>query len=202
MADSRVTDLTEESTPALNDELYLYDVTGTDDNKVLVRNIAKAHTGTSFPSTELFDGYPFYRTDLNIPCFYDGANWVTETEYVIPMVLATYSAGATVGSHWIGDVYQPKWTRFEAKSYVSTTNDGSNYWAWTAYEDNLASSSAGDIASGNTAADSISTHVDQGKAPDTATHAAYGKVYFTIAKVSSPGDIIVGFQLRYRLIIP
>jgi hypothetical protein len=206
MADSRVTDLTEESTPALDDELYLYDVTGTDDNKLLVRNVAKAHTGTSFPVAGLYDGMPFHRTDIGdgMACYYDETNtqWLTVSEY---SDFVTRNADSATATRLLGgalrndlDVYI---TRVAIKTYVDTTNNGSDYWTLNVWGTNDAEDTNTTILSFTTAADSPSTWTRHDSAATDATPANNGLFRLNYVKSGAGGDLSVRASVYYRYII-
>lgn len=204
MADSKLNDMTEETTPAHNDELYLYDVSGTDDNKVLVRNLFRAHIGTAFPSSNLYDGYLFFRTDIDagMLCFYDQTNtqWLTVTEYTAEVSRSGIGAAEERDIIEMGS-YAPYITRIVAKTKVSTTNDGSNYWTLKVQGENLARDTESDVYSVNTSADSADTWTDHSGAADTAAPTNYIFLITDVAKTLSPGNIDYTVTMHYRYVI-
>jgi hypothetical protein len=92
-------------------------------------------TGTSFPGTPAEDDL-FYRTDLNLFCFYDGTRWLTVNQYVIPLTNSSqFSTGKTLstasmmtGVAALAPTYDFWMETFYWSSQVITTNNGTNYW--------------------------------------------------------------------------
>lgn len=92
-------------------------------------NFIKGGSGTSFPGSPATDDV-FYRTDTDLLFFYDGTRWLTLNRYVFNFPLVNGATGSDYGSQiqtypvldmWLEATYYTV--------YVSTTNNGSNYWS-------------------------------------------------------------------------
>lgn len=160
-------------------------------------------SGTSFPGSPATDAL-FYRTDLNLIFFYDGTRWLTVNEYTLAGATRTsVGAGLSATSTLVNaptvsaDMYIED---FRASTFVSGTNNGSNFWTVT-LDKRDAANAATTIGSVDTTADTGSTwnlHVD---AVDEVVAGATYKVMFIIAtKTSAPGNLVVGVEVTYRLV--
>ncbi len=89
--------------------------------------------GTAFPTSpapSLDD--KFYRTDLNLLCYYDGARWLTVHEYTCDFTgsntLGSGTGNVSYGSPPGGSIYVTRWY---FSSRVVSPNSPSSYWTFT-----------------------------------------------------------------------
>ncbi len=205
MANKKVTELTSSDAVSSTDLIYFGDDPGgtpLSKARTFFEMFGDLQTGTVFPTTDLYEGQRFYRTDLNIDCFYDGADWVTCAEYTVELPEATYAATTSSAIQWVGDIYQPKWQRFEVRAFVDTTNDGTHYWNVYIRQNNLAAGSQNNVSITTTISLAPDTWLDLGEPAENPTDAAYGVAFFTVAKADTPGNITCSMLAKYRLIIP
>ncbi len=155
--------------------------------------------GSAFPGSP-YTNEPFMRTDLGLWCYYDGTRWLTAHEYTLNFAEATVSATANGTITWIGDTLQPYFSRIEARTYVDTTNDGSNYWT-LAVRSILLDNTVTTVTTFNTSGDAADTYVDNSEDADTTVPANYGGAYIRYVTTGTPGDLTYSITARYRLII-
>jgi hypothetical protein len=154
--------------------------------------------GTAFPPSPA-DGDLFYRTDVNLLCYYDGVRWLTVTEYEATPTHNTaqpYSIAQTVGIYPEHPLYTRYVTGLIVSLAVLTTNNGLNYWAIRLIRMDTGAAVSSDIVSmaapvGTWANSSLST-----------TLLATYPIGVAVAKVGAPGNLFVTPTIRYRLIIP
>lgn len=202
------TDIAELTAPALDDWLYMVDVSSTSDDaagdstRMLAAYSGKQFSGTAFPTSDLWQGMPFHRTDLKMDCFYDLANtqWLSMTEYSTGRVTFSASADAGVPSERLRDDYAHFVTRVNLSAIVSTTNDGSNYWTFTISSRDSTISASTTIFTDDTS-DQSTAWVDYDGDPSEDTPANYGQYYLAYAKTGSPGSVTLTFSVNYRLIV-
>jgi hypothetical protein len=164
--------------------------------------------GTAFPASAdlpggLQDGDRFYRSDLGWPCYYDLANtrWLTAFEMsadFTPNPLAAAPTTAAPNDLLLAPMrqdYNILITRMAAVAFVSTTNNGSNY-----YELQLRTSSGLAITTWNTSAGAANTFLTQ----TAAVGGAYAVPYFiyrTNAKTGAPGSVFISGTFWHRMIV-
>jgi len=157
--------------------------------------------GTSFPGSPS-TGDRFFRTDLGWSCFYDGTRWLTDFElsHFFP-----YASGFAVdgdsgnGSRIRGD-YAIYVTRVSVSTYITGTNNGSNYWTVTLKTLHLGVGVA-QFRAFNSSADTHDVFTDHDSAADTPNPAySYGMAIY-YAKVGSPGTFSYSANVCYRLIV-
>lgn len=162
--------------------------------------------GTSFP-TGISDGFLFYRTDLDWLCVYDGTRWLTTHEYaepltmvsgtIIPKTDASYVLNQSLLFNASRSDYGIYATRVQFWTYITTTNNGSNYWVMEVTNTGTV------LATFSTVADSANTNLY--KSADPATALATGRQYWqlrTSNNVGTPGDIsFLACTVSYRLIV-
>lgn len=159
--------------------------------------------GTSFPVTPA-SGDKFYRTDLNLLCFYDGTRWLTVTLYetsvaggdAIPISTSNFqSARFPVRSDF--GIYLERWV---AATYVATTNNGSNYWT-NALQWNTQGNVSTTLASFNTSADTVANNMRHEATVNTVIDSTAVTLGVRVTKTGSPGAIYGLNTLVYRLIV-
>ena len=166
--------------------------------------------GTSFPTTP-YDGQKWYRSDLNLLCFYkaSAAKWLTVNEYVIPATihaaLAPVSATDTTGGPWVAAVDSSQagvWVeRVMVQTYVSTTNNGSNNWTVQAQSFTLGGTGHNLGASFSTSADTANVWKKHAVTVGAQMTAGDEQFRFSFTKVSAPGNLYIQSAFVYRLIV-
>jgi hypothetical protein len=160
-----------------------------------INGVVAWNAGTSFPTAAAGDLY--HRTDLSPALWrYDGTRWLSVQRYRTEVPVAvSVSASATVG-------YFPLWNSefgaylidFRGVMYVSTTNNGSNYWTLDLkkWSDNSV------IVSANTSANSASVS----NLKDVAINAVSTEdiLYVASTKTASPGNLYPLMYVTYALI--
>lgn len=86
--------------------------------------------GNSFPLSPT-TGQKFYRTDLHMLAFWDGARWLSDTEYSSDITMSANTFTATTGFDRVvvRNSYTPFVTKVNCLTRVTTgTNNATNYW--------------------------------------------------------------------------
>lgn len=189
---------------------------GTDSNP-LVQLSANSGTplfrygGTAFPSgAPLAANDLFYRTDLGGWYFYDGTRWLSETEYVMPLVY--YNGGSANDQPVstspilmsrllvptdISDIYIIDW-RWVMR--LGATNSGTAYWTYVLEKVTLGIATT-QIASDNTSANSANTTVEHVVTINAALGTTNRFLQSTISKTGSPTSVDLMMEsIRYRRI--
>ena len=157
---------------------------------------------TAFPASPA-TGRRVYRSDLNLLCVYNGAQWVTVNEYTATSAIFDVTAIGLTGRVTVSREYKPYYTRYEVSSYVGTTNNGSNYWTAEIRSVNEVYGTATTIQTLNTSADAANTFVRKRGACSTNVPTNYGFIDFYVStKTGTPGMWTAQTLLYYRLIIP
>lgn len=160
--------------------------------------------GTTFPGSPP-TGQKFYRTDLQVLCYYDGTRWLTAQEYEIGAGLSAGVGGITTTGDilWIGPVrsdYGLYLTRWVCTARVLSGNSGTSYWTGAlSYQDsaNLATT----ISSFATSADTSNTPVAHDVQINTVLNAAAKRLVISGTKTGTPGALVAASALYYRLIV-
>jgi hypothetical protein len=182
---------------------------GTTSRTTVMRLYGEGHMsqfgGTSFPTANLNDNDLFYRTDLDMLCFYDSSNtqWLTVQEFAIYMshFLNRTAAGRRGDRRKLRTDYNPYFTRIAAKSRVATPNDGSNNWDVEIRAYNLTEAASTLVYSWNTAADAL-VWVDHGGAATTAQPANDDSLdLVNNIAAGAPGNLDVVVTVFFRLVI-
>lgn len=154
--------------------------------------------GSSFPASWPQD-VPFYRTDLDLLCYYDGTRWLTVQEY--PSTFASWGGAATPFSVTTNPLLMPWFndqgvyiTRAAYTLFVDTTNNGSNYWSIDLQRDTSS------VWASNTSALAASTTYTVNQAVN-AVHTPSGYFRWNTTKVNSPGVLFFSGAFKYRLIV-
>lgn len=158
-------------------------------------------SGGAFPTTNLYSGRPFYRSDLGIWCYYAG-DWLTMERDYVEITATGISANNTSSQRRISDTYAAWIDEIALTTNVATTNDGSNYWTVAVVSANATFGSTTTVHTIDTSGDSASTATaHDSTSPDTQNPANYGAIYWTLTKTSSPGNINVHLGVYVRYII-
>ena len=154
---------------------------------------------TAFPASPNTNDL-YYRTDLDMLCFYDGVRWLTAHEYSADFMLfdssPPFSAAGTTVYAWAPRLdYSLYITQARALTQVAATNNGSNYWTISLYRDNTA------IWTFNTSADTAATLYNKTSAIN-AVHTPTTWMRYRIDSDTGPaGNINMSVTLYYRLVI-
>lgn len=163
--------------------------------------LPRLNYGSAFPASWPQD-VPFYRTDVDFWCVYNGSIWLTTHEYIGTVLIeSTTTAGNYVGIENRTD-YAPYITRVAVGRITATTNNLANHWTWSVRGINAGYSAATAIYAANTAADTAGTWAHNDTSSVTTTPANYTRWDVDIAKTGAPGAIILLATIWYRLIIP
>ena len=167
--------------------------------------------GSAFPTTghdgaAVQAGARFFRTDIGIACYYDGARWLTVHQYsepllpapgiVVPKTDAAYVNNQSVCFNAAASGYGIYFNAAYGWMFVATTNNGSNYWELEITNTGM---SCGVFS---TAADAANTNLY--KSATTPVVLAAGRQYWqlrTSNNVGAPGNLSFSFTVFYRLII-
>lgn len=163
--------------------------------------------GSSFPTTghdgaAVQSGARFYRTDINLACYYTGAEWLTQSEYTMPLAIGdtayTHAYTATQNVMRFSSMrndYKPIFTR-AAAALFHTTNTGANYFTYT-FKDNLGTT----LWTFNTSGDGTG-EVYKSTTSFTQPSGVITFVYLNIAATGSPNHIPRTPVFYYKLVIP
>lgn len=163
--------------------------------------------GAAFPTAGdgvvLQAGDRFFRSDLLLECVYDGANWLTTFENVIPVVAQTQFASATTTNAVLvstTDTYRI--TKITMSAMVATTNNASNYWSIQLQAMNDSFSAFTEVMGVTTASMAPNTYV---RAPQTIVNAQIGvgrsALRVGLSKTGSPGDLRLALSVHLRFVI-
>lgn len=160
-------------------------------------------SGSSFPGSPS-SGQFFYHTTRRLEYVYDGTRWLTTQLFTESgdAVLGT-STDPTVQGNWVaqtgvdGGIYV---VEFRFSVYVSTTNNGSNYWIITPGYFNSAFSLTGLGTAQNTSADTVNTFVEKIITVNAVLSTNARMVQSRLTKNGSPGGIYTAVQYCYRRI--
>jgi hypothetical protein len=201
MADTKITNLTAATSVISTDIIpVVTGVGGTPATKKI--SVLAFQGGTAFPATP-GTGLKFFRSDLGLECYYDGAQWLTVNVYMADYCSAAVSADSTLDIARVRTDYKIYVTRVAFTTFVVTTNTGSAYWTLT-----LKSTTATHSAATNVHVFTTATHSpDAYTATETATMsvgaapANTGALQLDVTKTSTPGNLYVKIGVYYRLII-
>jgi hypothetical protein len=159
-------------------------------------------SGSSFPTTQLFVGRRFFRTDLLMNFIFDGTRWWADSEqsFVINEQALFSANGNTVPRILICSLP----SRIVAVSFgifVATSNNASNFWSIEVQAVNDAFSTHTSVLTVTTAsiAPNTNTRVQQAA---TTPEPGLGRVIYRLGltKTGSPGDLRIMSSFSYRLV--
>jgi hypothetical protein len=158
--------------------------------------VSPINYGSAFPSAWP-NNVPFFRADLGLWAYDEGAQWVTAQSFEGAFVCRTTMPLAAQASLDIAG--SPTYTRqlrgVHFSVFVSTTNNGANYWDLTVYNGPTGVS----FAATDTSALSASTwHTFL----LSLSNALAVNIEIVASKTGAPGNMFIAAQLRYQLIIP
>lgn len=171
------------------------------------------NAGTSFPASKA-TGDRYWRTDLSLEAFWDGTRWLTTTLYWLslagdrdgfstaiqngnPIASATSAGTLSRASLWHSDF--ALWlVNLYGETFTSATNNGSNYWIFTA-TGAITTTAYGTF---NTSADTAATHTGHKVAINAAAGSTERAITFGYSKTGTPGDCYAAVAgITYRLIL-
>lgn len=157
--------------------------------------------GTSFPVSPSTNDL-FYRTDLGLLCFYDGARWLTTSEYSVVFPLQTFASTTNAIAAPFRGGYPVYITRVATEYYVPTTNNAGNRWTILYRGVNQSYASTNTIHGIYSDAPGAGVYALDDSAPNgTVALAYYAFVDYTFTKTGSPGNLSIAFTMTYRLIV-
>lgn len=158
-------------------------------------------SGTAFPAAPAA-GRLFFRTDLGLLCYYDGARWLTVNEYTLTLYERSALAAGIAHDFVVRDNFTPYYTRVLMTTQVATTNNGANYWSVFVQGLNLAISATTTILQINTNGDTVAINTAHSGIVTTASPANRDYVRFIATPgAGAPGVLTVACAVVYRLII-
>jgi hypothetical protein len=155
-------------------------------------------TGVAFPTSPATDD-TFYRTDLDLLCFYNGSSWLTVQEYMLPLAGETLTpistSGAVIGRVAMRTDYNVVYTRLATTYNVQTTNNGSNFWTFAI---NTFDGAVVALSAPTTAAATAGTWTHVESTPAATVYSPM-MVYASVTKTGAPGSIYAHVTVFYRL---
>jgi hypothetical protein len=160
-------------------------------------------SGPSFPTSQLFVGRRFFRTDLGLEYYWDGGNWVSTFESVVPICAQSqFSANANTAPVLVtaADIFRI--TRITMSALIVTTNNASNYWTIQLQAVNDAFTAFTSVMNVTTASMTPNTYY-RGPQPIDSAQIAVGRSAFRLAltKTGSPGDLRIMLTVHCRFVI-
>jgi hypothetical protein len=150
--------------------------------------------GTTFAGMNT--GKLVYRTDRKLLYFYDGTRWLTVQEYVIPLAPAngaTDNRSSTFASAFraaaFTALYDMWLERMLWTSYVSTTNNSSNYWSYDLQKAQQSVDAISLIVSATTQSDTPSRAVSHVTNISALLGTDFSGFRLDLTKVGSPGNL-------------
>ncbi len=157
--------------------------------------------GVAFPTSPA-QWMRFFRTDLNLLCFYDGARWLTVQQYVATIPTLSASGDSTGGHTELRQDWAPYIERIAVSRLISTTNNGSNYWTLFIRGVNAAYGSTTTILSISSAALAANVwSTSDNTSFTTRTPADRARVDVYAQKTGAPGVVAANITVYYRLIV-
>lgn len=171
--------------------------------------ITAASNGAGIASGSSFPGSPsdkdlFLRTDHNLIFFYhaSASKWLSVAEYCLSFGSVNASANgiavsAGVDFTFAGGVWCD---RFFGRTYVDSTNNATNYWTaqLITRDVDIATTNVG--SSFSTASDAAGKFIFHSVTVDAALASGAREVAINLTKTLSPGFILMGMGMTYRVI--
>lgn len=161
--------------------------------------------GASFPTSPapaLND--KFYRTDLNLLCYYDGTRWLTVQEY--PVGIGSLDAlnpltGGTNAFRWpVPNAFGIYLERIAISALVLSTNNATNYWTGT-FSWFSATNTGTTIATKNTSASTVANWASLDTSVAGVLSSSAYELQLVWSRTGSPGNLYAAATLFYRLIV-
>lgn len=161
------------------------------------------NAGTSFPGTPATNDR-YFRTDRGLEYFYDGTRWLTTELFEIFAAIPTsgLSASATISPAFYpyqGGTYDMWLVDARWVYQISTTHSGTQYWQADIHNfkngtDTTVVSLVSDKATVGSYVNAAATTIGSLTGTDRQM------LYIVVTKVSTPGTIVGGVAVRYRLV--
>lgn len=166
----------------------------------VINGVVAWNSGTSFPGSKA-TGDRFWRTDLGMECYWDGAQWLTAQRFQQTLAgqdqLIPFSVTSTFFTPlWNGD-YSLYIEKIYAVTAVITTNNGTNYWT-VALSRGPSNTSLGSFT---TAADTAGVNTAHTITVNAATGTTDLYAVAGYTKTLSPGVMYAHIGMVYRLIV-
>jgi hypothetical protein len=168
--------------------------------------LPKWSEGTSFPAGPATND-KFYRTDLNLLCYYDGTQWLTVQEYEVSgivgsAVLLPASVTAPGLLRWpVRQDFRLYLCRLSIQTFVGSPNTGSANWTVALIGYNASLSVVATYATLSTSGNAADNWVGNDQIINTAVGSTVKEMQLNITKVGSPGLIYPVAGIVYRLIV-
>ena len=164
------------------------------------------NAGTSFPASKA-TGDRYFRTDLGMEFYWDGTRWASVIESSLAGSSRTaVGTGFTATQANVANFTVPGvdcyLTTCRVVTYVASANTGSAYWTidLSKLATNNTPSSLGTTSTGTTP-DSNTTWTPHVITINAAVNAATNPaLVLGVTKTSTPGGLILSWDLRYRII--
>lgn len=158
-------------------------------------------SGTSFP-TGISTGFEFFRTDLLLACAYDGARWLTTSQYTATLGVTSVTANGASPFSPIRQDYAPYVNHYTIEYIVQTTNNGTNFWTIDLRGVSADYSATSTIHTFNTSAATVNVYTSLDVLPTTTvtpTNRAFLDI--NVTKTLTPGTLTFWVTAYYHLII-
>jgi len=152
-------------------------------------------SGSSFPGLPTTNDL-FYHTTHGMLFFYNGTLWLTVQKFFTQWAITTALSAATAPRAPLDPDLQVYVLDLVARVYVTTTNNGSNYWTVDFIPVGTTGSS---IGSCSTSASSPNVYLDLRTAKNAVVAATDTQMIIDFAKTGSPGTLLGGAGFTYRL---
>lgn len=143
------------------------------------------------------------RYSAGYTCYWDGARWLTTTEFSIIICYQTTNAAAfdTTFAVVRNDGYIAYWTYAAVHTYVSPTNNGSNFWSIDLQSVDNAITNVTTLAGFNTSALAAGgNYTSLGITTNLPTYRPLVRAHVT--KTGAPSNLSLTMTAFYRLVIP
>lgn len=173
---------------------------------VSLNSVLAYNSGTSMPGAKA-TGDRYWRTDLGQEVYWDGAQWLTTTEYRADFsprdALDPWTTSpAPVGLTAVDTSQAGMWvTRLVCYAYVDTTNTGSAFWTFQLISQPVTGAVHNIGATFSTSADTASRFTSHPLAIGAAVTSGDTYLQVTATKTSTPGNLYWNGAVFYRLII-
>lgn len=157
-------------------------------------------SGTSFPGGPSTDDL-FYRTDRDLIYFYDGTRWLTANLYIHSLMVVPASLSATIQFFSVPptELGYDVWMEDLLATMYASGLSGSAYWQLDLYTWD-GSTQGSPIATVSNVSGTSSAFVRKIDTIDALLGTGMDAFDLTATKVSTPGNLIAGATLTYRLV--
>ncbi len=161
--------------------------------------------GTSFPASPA-SGDTFFRTDIGLNFYYDGTRWLSQNEYVLPLLTRTLSpatATSTMANLAMRRDYDIYVTRFEAPIFIAsggTALGASHNWVTTFNKiDSANAKTTISTLTLNSGASAV-WRAQTGTPAHVVDHSTFYAFEIVLTKTGTPGNAFPAYSVFYRII--